>query len=62
MLGRAPIGEVIWNRFPAIADWIMGVVNLAGSRGIIISTSVGVTGVGLRVLLGIDRSHLGTGE
>jgi hypothetical protein len=62
MLGRAPIGEVMWNRFPAIADWIMGVINLAGSRGIIISTSVGVTGVGLRVLLGIDRSHLGTGE
>ena len=59
MLGRAPIGEVIWSRFPAIATWIMSVGNLAGSRGIMISIAVGVIGVGMRVLTGIDRSHLG---
>lgn len=59
MIGRAPIGEVIWSRFPVIATWIMSVVNLAGSRGIIISTAVGVTGVGLRVLTGIDRAYFG---
>ncbi|QUL99194.1 MAG: hypothetical protein IMF26_03820 [Candidatus Fermentithermobacillus carboniphilus] len=61
MLGRAPIGEAMWSRFPKIADWIMGVVNLAGSRGILISTAVGMVGVSLRVLTGIDRSHLGGG-
>ncbi len=61
MLGRAPIGEVIWDKFPVIADWITNVVNLAGSRGILISTAVGTVGAGLRILAGIDRSHLGSG-
>jgi hypothetical protein len=59
MLGRAPIGETIWSRFPKIADWIMAVPNLAGSRGIMISIAVGVIGVSMRVLTGIDRAHLG---
>lgn len=62
MLGRAPIGEVIWSKFPAVANWIMGVINLAGSRGIMITTSIGVIGVGLRVLTGLDRAHLGGAE
>lgn len=61
MLGRAPVGEVMWSGFPRIADWIMGIVNLAGSRGILISTAIGMVGVALRVLSGIDRSHLGSG-
>ncbi|MEX0975308.1 MAG: hypothetical protein WD024_08195 [Bacillota bacterium] len=61
MLGRAPIGEVIWKGFPTVADWIVNVVNLAGSRGILISTAVGTVGAGLRILAGIDRSHLGSG-
>jgi hypothetical protein len=60
MLGRAPIGEAIWIKFPAIANWIMGVGNLAGSRGIMISIAVGVIGVSMRVLVGIDRAHLGS--
>lgn len=62
MLGRAPVGEAIWSKFPVIADWITGVVNLAGSRGILISTAVGMVGVSLRVITGIDRSHLGGAE
>lgn len=62
MLGNAPVGEVIWNRFPTISNWIMGVVNLAGSRGILISTAIGMVGVSLRILTGIDRSHLGGAE
>lgn len=59
MLGRAPIGETIWGQFPNIANWIMAVGNLAGSRGIMISIAVGVIGVSMRVLVGIDRAHLG---
>jgi len=60
MIGRAPIGEVIWGKFPAIAQWIMSYVNLAGSRGIQMSTAVGTVGLALRILTGIDRSHLGS--
>lgn len=61
MLGNAPVGEKIWIQFPKIASWITNVVNLAGSRGILISTAVGTVGAGLRILAGIDRSHLGSG-
>jgi hypothetical protein len=59
MLGRAPIGEIIWKQFPVITEWIMKYPNLAGMRGFQIGVAVGVIGVGLRVLLGIDRSYLG---
>jgi hypothetical protein len=59
MLGRAPIGEVIWSQFPVITEWIMKYPNLAGMRGVQIGVAVGVIGVGIRVLLGIDRSYLG---
>jgi hypothetical protein len=59
MLGRAPIGEVIWKQFPKIADWIMQVPNLAGNRGIMIGAAIGIVSVCIRVLLGIDRGYLG---
>jgi multisubunit Na+/H+ antiporter MnhG subunit len=59
MLGRAPIGEAIWSQFPVIADWIMKWPNLAGSRGVLVGAAVGTVGVGIRVILGIDRSYLG---
>jgi hypothetical protein len=59
MLGRAPIGEVIWTKFPDIADWIMQVPNLAGNRGIMIGAAIGIVSVAMRVLLGIDRGYMG---
>ncbi len=61
MLGAAPIGEAIWSGFPVVGDWITGVVNSAGSRGILISTAVGSIGVSLRILTGIEQSHFGSG-
>jgi len=62
MLGRAPVGEIIWKQFPTIAEWIMRVPNLAGSRGVLIGAAVGTVGVGIRVILGIDRGYLGGNE
>jgi hypothetical protein len=62
MLGKAPIGEVIWKQFPAIAKWIMAVPNMTGMRGIMICSALGMIGVGLRVILGIDRSALGLSQ
>jgi len=62
MLGRAPVGEVIWKHFPAVADWIMKYPNLAGSRGVLIGAAVGTVGVGIRIILGIDRGYLGGNE
>jgi hypothetical protein len=62
MLGRVPIGEVIWEGFPPIADWLLDVVNTAGQRAIMIGAAVGAFAQSLRVLLGIERGHLGGGE
>jgi len=59
MLGKAPVGEVIWAQFPALAEWIQDYPNLAGNRGILIGTGVGTVALGLRILTGLDRSHLG---
>lgn len=59
MLGRAPIGEMISSFFPKAADWLMKIPNLAGNRGVMIGAAVGAVSIGLRILLGIDRGHLG---
>ena len=62
MLAKAPIGEYWFPGLPKVTNWIMQVVNLAGMRGIMISSAIGVVCVSARILLGIDRSHLGIGQ
>lgn len=62
MLAKAPIGEYMFPGLPKVTNWIMQVINLAGMRGIMISSAVGVVCVSARILLGIDRSHLGVGK
>ena len=58
MLGRVPIGMAISNIFPKLANWIMCVPNSAGQRGIIMGATIGVIAVGLKIILGIERSYL----
>ena len=62
MLGRAPIGELIWERFPDIADWLLDVPNTAGQRAIMIGAAIGAFATSLRILLGLERGHLGGAE
>ena len=62
MLGNAPIGEQIWSGFPAVKSWIMDVPNMAAQRGIMIGAGIGAIALGLRILMGIERGHLGGGE
>jgi hypothetical protein len=61
MIGRVPMGDMIWSRFPDIADWIMNIPNAAGQRAILIGIALGVVSTSLRLLLGIERTYL-TGE
>jgi len=61
MLGRAPVGELIWSGFPPVTDWILNVPNTAGQRGIMIGAALGAIALSLRILLGIERSYLGRG-
>jgi hypothetical protein len=58
MLGRVPIGMALSNLFPQLANWIMTVPNAAGQRGIIMGATIGVIAVGLKTILGIERSYL----
>ena len=59
MLGRVPAGKALWGQFPIIADWIMKVPNTAGQRAIMIGIALGVVSTSLRIILGIERAHLG---
>ena len=71
LLGRTFAGIYLTAWFP---DWmsglrienltvfIMSVFNTAGNRAIMIGIALGVASTSLKVLLGVDRSYLGSGE
>lgn len=60
MLGRAPIGAVISRFFPAASAWIMNVPNTAVMRAIGLGSFIGAFVQAIKVMLGIERSHLGS--
>jgi hypothetical protein len=70
MLGRVPSAMTIvlgdslpglWlaDNAPDVCEWIMSFPSVAGRRGIIFGTALGVIATSLRIILGIERSHLG---
>ncbi len=60
MLGRAPIGDAIWGDWSAfVSKWIMGTLNMAGMRAIQIGAAVGAFATALRIMLGLERAHVG---
>lgn len=67
MLGQVPVGAAIWGEdsflggFPGVKDWIMSVPNLAAKRAILMGAALGAVSTGIRVILGIERAHLGGG-
>ena len=58
MIGRVPIGNMIWQKFPVIANWILDWPSMAARRGILLGITLGVVGTSLRIMLGIERSYL----
>lgn len=58
MIGRVPLGEVLWSAFPKITGWLMAVPNAAGQRGLIIGAAMGMIATGLRIIFGIERPYL----
>jgi hypothetical protein len=46
--------------FPGLTTIIMGVFNTAGQRAIMIGIALGVAATSLKVLMGVDRSYLGS--
>lgn len=47
--------------FPGLTALILGVANTAGQRAIMIGIALGIAATSLRIILGIDRSYLGSG-
>ncbi len=59
MLGRIPMGQLIYQHLPDWANWIMIVPSVAVQRGIIIGAALGAASMSLRVILGLERTYLG---
>jgi hypothetical protein len=62
MIARVPMGEdlpVVGAYLPKFMNWIMDVPNTAARRAIYIGAALGAVATGLRVIFGIERSHLG---
>lgn len=59
MLGRVPIGEMFYRHMPQVSEWFMLVPTVAAKRGILFGVALGVVATSLRIILGIERSHLG---
>jgi hypothetical protein len=55
MTGFMPEGARLSN----FADWVMNFPNAAGQRAIMIGIALGIVSTSLRIILGIERSHIG---
>lgn len=69
LLGRTFLGAVLTDwlpdslaflKVPNLANWIMATPNLAGQRAIMIGISLGIISTSLKLILGIERSYLGS--
>lgn len=69
LLGRTFVGYMLTSwlppslqflTIPQVANWIMAVPNQAGNRAIMIGIALGIVSLSLRVMLGIERSYLGS--
>ena len=62
MLGRVPISDQIpYINLHEITEWIMMVPTVAAKRGILLGVALGAVATSLRIILGLERSHLGGG-
>jgi len=71
MLGNIPLGELFsgWAAglgipfsLAALKEWILKVPSSAAQSAILIGAALGYVGTSLKILLGIERSHLGGGR
>ena len=62
MIGRVPITGYIHERLPEdlsrVTEWLLAVPNMAQKRGIMLGVALGSISMSLRIILGIERSHL----
>jgi len=59
-LGQAPIGDAMINGWNSVAQWIVDYPAAGALRGIQLGAFLGGLATALRILLGLERAHLGT--
>lgn len=57
-----PVGAVLLPPVVPIGEWLRSFPSSAGFRGMIIGTSLGVMGLGIRIFTGRQKEHLGIRE
>ena len=70
MFGRVPLGEHLWSRvvdsptlqIGRICEWVMGHLNLAARRGIMLGVALGIIATSLKMIFGVERSYMGGGK
>ncbi|MBU1700836.1 MAG: DUF4149 domain-containing protein [Candidatus Eisenbacteria bacterium] len=71
LLGRTPMGHYItgwlpdslsWLDIPNLSNWILSFPNAAGQRAIMIGIALGIVSTSLKLILGMERTHLGGEE
>jgi hypothetical protein len=71
LVGRTPLGHYLtywlpkplqFFHIPLLSGWILAFPNLAGQRAIQIGIALGIISTSLKIILGIERSYLGTKE
>lgn len=75
MFARVPIGNFIWQKLAPdsvltshpdmpneIAGWVLNVPSMAARRAILLGVSLGGIATSLKILLGIERSYMGSGD
>jgi hypothetical protein len=61
LIRNAPIGQAIWSGFYPIGTWILDVVNLSGSRAIMIGSMIGAVSLLIKIMIGKEKI-LGGGD
>lgn len=66
ILGRVPVGDYIFGlvglKISLISEYITAVINAAAQRAILIAIGIGTIIISLKLLFGIEKSHIGKAE
>lgn len=59
MIGLTPLGDAIARGWGQLAEWILDVPVTGAYRAIQIGATLGALAAAMRILLGVERAHLG---
>jgi hypothetical protein len=62
MLRKVPVGGLIWPGFVPIGDWLLTIFAVGGVRALLIVFGMGTISIGIRIILGHERTQLGISE